>query len=127
MGHILIKPVPDRDEYVYWSTVVEAPIGYGNREEMLADFAEEWKRDHGDIPPQGWSAPEARLTRTDKYGSSSMEGFFRWDDTELIFEQRGMLARKDLYRAAVLLSEERDAEVWDMMTPFEDETEVRRG
>lgn len=126
MGHILIKPVPDRDEYVYWSTIVEAPIAFGSRAEVLADFTEEWIRDHGDIPPQGWGAPEARLARADKYGSSAMDGFFRWDETELIFEQRGLLARRDLYRAAGLLYEERDSEVWDMMTPFEDETEVRR-
>ncbi|MCW6008697.1 hypothetical protein K1W54_29745 [Micromonospora sp. CPCC 205371] len=127
MGHILIKPVPDRDEYVYWSTVVEAPIAFGSRVEMLAEFAEEWKRDHGDIPPQGWRSPEARLARADEYGSSAVDGFFRWDETTLIFEQRGLLARKDLYRAAELLHEEREAEVWDLLTPFEDEVEVRRG
>jgi hypothetical protein len=117
VGHILIKPVPDRDEYVYWSTIVEAPIGYGSRAEMLEDLA-------GEAPAD---APEIRIARADVYGSSALDGFFRWDDDSLIYEQRGLLARADLYRAAVLLGEEREAEVWDLLTPFEDETEVRRG
>jgi hypothetical protein len=128
MGHILIKPVPDRDEYVLWSTVVEAPLAWGDREEMLRELTVEWRRDHGaDVPPAGLTAPEKRLDRADKHGSSALDGLFRWDDDSLIYEQRGLLARVDLYRAAVLLGEDREAEVWDLLTPFEDETEVRRG
>jgi hypothetical protein len=128
MGQILIKPVRDRDEYVLWSTVVEAPIACGDREEMLAELLEEWHRDHRrDVPPAGLAAPERRLERADRYGSSALDGFFRWDDESLIYEQRGLLARKDLYYAALLACDERDSEVWDLLTPFEDETEVRRG
>ena len=128
MGHVVIKPVPGIDEYVYWSTVVEAPIAWGSRAEMLDDLTVEWRQDHGpDVPPAGLSAPEKRLERADEYGSSALDGFFRWDDGSLIYEQRGLLARVDLYRAAVLLGEEREADVWDLLTPFEGETEVRRG
>lgn len=129
MGHILIKPVPDRDEYVYWSTVVEAPIAFGDREEMLEELNDEWRRQYGSIAPQGDSAPLARLHRADTLGSSAAReyGYGHWDDESFIFEQRGLLARKDLYRAAELLYRERDAEVWDLLTPFEGETEVRRG
>jgi hypothetical protein len=117
MGHIVIKPRRDRDEYVYWSTVVEAPIGYGSRDEMLHALADDWPAD----------PPEVRLARTDKTGSSSKDVDYGWDDTELIYEQRGMLAREHLYRAAALLREGRESEVWDLLAPFEGETEVRRG
>lgn len=117
MGHILIKPSRDRDEYVYWSTIVEAPIGYGNRADILKVLA-------GDRPSDD---PEQRLERTDKFGSSAKDGFYRWDDASFIYEQRGHLLREHLYRAAELIDEGRESEVWDLMTPFEDETEVRRG
>jgi hypothetical protein len=128
MGHILIKPTRDRDEYVYWSTIVEAPIAWGDREEMLRELTAEWHRDHGhDVPPAGLTAPGKRLERADTYGSSSLDGFYRWDDDSLIYEQRGLLARVDLYRAATLLGNGRESEVWDLLTPFEDEVEVRRG
>lgn len=128
MGYIVIKPIAEHDEYVYWSTITETPIACGDREEMLAELTTEWHRDHGaDVPPTGLSAPEKRLERADERGSSALDGFFRWDDDTLIFEQRGLLARKDLYRAALLLCDDREAEVWDLLTPFEDGAGVRRG
>ena len=122
MGYIVIKPSPDRDEYVYWSTIVEAPIMWGDRAGMLAYLQEEH-----DNAPLVTSEPGPRLDRADRYGSSALDGTFRWDDQELIYEQRGYLARKDLYRACLLLGEDRESEVWDLMTPFEDEAGVRRG
>lgn len=119
MGHIIIKPSPDRDEYVYWSTVVEAPLAYGNRAEMLKHI----ERDDR----YGNDAPEVRMARTDRHGSSSLEGFYGWDDKEFIYEQRGLLPRSKLFEACRLLDEDREPDVWDLVAPFEDETEVRRG
>jgi hypothetical protein len=118
VGHILIKPVRDRDEYVYWSTIVEVPLWSGSRAEALVDLERESRDSAGGI--------EARLARADLYGSSALDGCCRWDDDALIYEQRGSLPRQHLFRAARLLAEGRDAEVWDLLVPFEDEAEVRR-
>ena len=43
MAHILLKPSADEDFYVYWSTVVDMPIGWGDNSTLRAmeDFAEE--------------------------------------------------------------------------------------
>lgn len=129
MGHILIKPFRDEDKYVYWSTMVEAPIGYGNREEMARLLAEEMRRSWTPSDP-----PEERLQRADVYGSSSIgygthppyvEGW--WDDQTYIYEQRGILHRSKLYEAAALCAVGLDSQVWDLLEPFEGETEVRRG
>lgn len=131
MGSIVIKPDPDRDEYVEWSTNVDAPVGYGTRTEMLAEL-DGAGLDSGPCPTCGsWvsshSLPAARLDRADKYGSSAHTAEGRWGDDEFIYEQRGYLPRRHLYQAARLLGVGRDSEVWDLLIPFEDETEVRRG
>lgn len=43
------------------------------------------------------------------------------------YEQRGVLPRRHLARACELLGEGRQSEVWDLLVPFEDGMEVRRG
>lgn len=131
MGHVVIKPVRDRDEYVEWSTIVEAPIAHGSWMEMFAAMGG-GVIEAGSCPHCGkWineqETPEARLSRAERHGSSALDGFYRWDDTELIYQQRGLLPREHLYRAAELLAAGRESEVWDLLAPFEDETEVRRG
>lgn len=121
MGNIIIKPARDRDEYVYWSTNVEAPIAYGDREGMAEILAEDFS---GRAPA---NLPEVRLLRTDERGSSALDipiGY--WGDDEFVYEQRGLLRRADLFRAAVLLAEGRESEVWDLLSPFEEGMEVRR-
>lgn len=118
MGHVLIKPVPSRDEYVYWSTIVEAPFACGDRAETLKELAAE--KDSAD-------PPGVRLARADATGTSAKDGYGRWGWDAFVYEQRGILARKDMYYATLLLCDGREAEMWDLLTPFEDETEVRRG
>lgn len=114
MPRFIIKVARDRDAYLEWSTVVEAPVAIGSR----AAFAAE----HGEV----------RLARTDRQGTSAMyydwlpptqqEG--GWDDAAgLIYMQRGYLRRDrfgDLYD---LLDADIDAEVPDdMLVPVEDGT-----
>lgn len=128
MGRLIIKPARDADESVEWSTIVEAPTTWGTRAQMLEYLTSQ--------PNHTAEKAAQRLDRADETGSSAAgptpyssapytEGW--WDDTELIFEQRGLLKRSDLWKACGLLGEKRDAEVWDLLTPFEDEPEVRRG
>jgi len=123
MPQVVIKPDRHRDEYVVWSTVVEAPVMYGCRRYMTR-----WLAAH-DREQTGSGRPLARLRRADRLGSSAFPewGDGHWGDDIQIYEQRGILNRRDFYRAAVLLAAGREPEVWDLLEPFEDETEVRRG
>lgn len=130
MPHIVIKAAPNQDAYVYWSTIVEAPIAYGDGGEMLEILTEEWQEQHPGMSTDSITDPAARLARADRTGTSAAGGyafFGAWDYGEFIYEQRGYLARQDVLRAAELLREDREAEVWDLLTPLEERTEVRRG
>lgn len=120
MGTIVIKPDRDRDFYVGWSTVTENPHWWGPRAEVTAYLAEQ-------ATPDRQSQPEARLARTDERGTSSYNGEGGWDDDGFIYEQRGWLPRRHLAEVCRLLEAENEPAVWDLLEPFDDETEVRRG
>lgn len=88
MGRIIIKASRDRDLYVDWSTIVEAPAFIGNRPEMLAYL----QRD----PLDPSNTPEMRLRRADSTGTSAAGDyawFGKWEDDGLIFQQRGTVPR----------------------------------
>lgn len=108
---IIVKAAPDRDLYIGWSNVVEAPTGMWTRAEALA-----------------YGFPRSRLDRADRTGTSSMvPGSGQWDDIGFVAEQRGWLRRDRIadYAQALFAGDENAA--WDLLEPFEDETEVRRG
>jgi hypothetical protein len=108
---LLIKAALDRDVYVGWSDVAEAPAGVWSRETALA-----------------YGFPRSRLDRADTNGSSAT-GEYRaghWDDSGFVAEQRGWLRRERLGEYAVeYLHGDRQA-AFDLLEPFEGETEVRR-
>lgn len=94
-SHIL-KVAPDRDLYVYWSTIVEAPVAYGDRawmrDYLIADAAHPYS-DKGN--------PDERLDRADRAGSSALwpsmtNPAYGWDDNGLIYQQQGWLPRHKL-------------------------------
>lgn len=80
MGHYVMKAVHptdgDRDLYVYWSTVVDAPFMWGTREEM-ADYVYEQitslrEDKHPELAAMKREEVEERwLARADELGSSS--------------------------------------------------------
>ncbi|NEA21598.1 hypothetical protein [Actinomadura bangladeshensis] len=93
----ILKPEPDRDLYIEWSTIVDAPVGHGTRAEWVADG----------IAP-------ARLDRADRTGTSAYRPLDvgAWDDAELMVAEplgrRRLLPRDHLidytlalYRGAV--------------------------
>jgi hypothetical protein len=129
MVNILIKPDPDRGEYVYWSDELERPIAHGNRAAMVRYITMEWEQRWPGRPQPAGHTAEDRAARADLRGSSATGGFRfgHWHDDEMILEQRGLLAREDLWAAAVFFAAGQDEKVWDMMTPLEEHTEVRRG
>jgi len=108
---IIVKAAPDRDLYIGWSNVVEAPTGMWTRAEALA-----------------YGFPRSRLDRADRTGTSSMvPGSGQWDDHGFIAEQRGWLRRDRIADYAQALAADNNEAAWDLLEPFDDETEVRRG
>jgi hypothetical protein len=107
---LLVKAAPGRDLYVGWSNIAEGPTGVWTRAEALA-----------------YGFPRSRLDRADANGSSDLShGDGHWDDTGFIAEQRGWLRRDRLGDYAVeYLRGDRQA-AFDVLEPFEGETEVRR-
>ena len=106
----VIKPDRDKDFYVGWSHVCEMPVWCGTRAEALED-----------------GCPPSRLRRADETGTSIRDGFgCAWHHGGLIAEQRGYLPRARIgdYAALYLLGQ-MDA-AFDLLEPFDGETEVRR-
>ncbi|MFC7276242.1 hypothetical protein ACFQS1_19795 [Paractinoplanes rhizophilus] len=119
MGRFVIKPDRDVDFYVGWSTIVESIIWWGPRAEVLAYLAEDAPAD----------PPEERLARADLNGSSAynykIDG--GWEDEGFTYEQRGWLPRSLLVAACEALERDDEPAVWDLLEPFEEGMEVRRG
>ena len=108
MPSFVVKPVRDRDEYVYWSTIVEAPLAWGDRTQMA-----EYLRDKGE------EGDGRRIDRADATGSSAFEGVFGWADDEVIYQQQGNVRRSDLWELCERLGSGRPVD--DLITPWEDD------
>jgi hypothetical protein len=107
----IIKPDRDKDFYVGWSHVCEMPAWCGTSAEAIAE-----------------GCPPSRLRRADENGTSMKDSFgCDWDDSGLIAEQRGYLPRARIGAYAVAWLDGRQDEAFDLLEPFEGETEVRRG
>lgn len=107
---LIVKAAPDRDLYIGWSNSCEMPAGTWTRTEALA-----------------YGFPRARLDRADQNGSSDLScGDGHWNDSGFVAEQRGWLKRDRLADYAELWLNDRQSEAFDLLEPFEGETEVRR-
>jgi len=134
MGRMVMKESPDVDFYVEWSSVVESWTFAGTRAEML-DYlrrdSDPWLRD--DAPHH----PEQRLRRADETGTTSLwvtraseesaafaaHGYPEdgsWEDAGEIYMQRGYCPRANIFALARRQGENPDAEVEDLLRPFED-------
>ena len=136
MPTIVIKEAPDVDYYVGWSSVVDAPVFTGTRNEVLARLRSESDPYLRDDAPHH---PERRLERADETGTTSLwvakaaeespefaahghaeEG--AWDDDSFIYHQEGTLTRANLFVLAHRLDEaEGDIDASDLLQPFEDD------
>lgn len=123
MAHRIIKPSPDDDFYVSWSTIVDAPLCWGTRDEVLKFELEVDERKEQFARPV-W---ETAFDRADDTGTSQPSGWDGWADKDktMIFEQRGLLAREGL--VAFLDTFDPTTGRFDLLylTPFEDVEEVR--
>jgi hypothetical protein len=133
MPTIVMKEAPDVDFYIGWSSVVEAPVWGGDRESTLTLLRQESDPYLRDDAPHH---PERRLERADETGTSAMwvttagmrdkypeEG--SWEDASTIYMQRGLVSRANMFVLTRRILEDDDADVTDLLTPFEDEAEVR--
>ena len=108
----VVKPDRGKDFYVVWDDRPEAPVWTGTRDEALAE-----------------GCPESRLRRAGETGTSALTvpAFYRWDALGFIAEQRGWLPRANLAAYVTAYLEDRKDDARDLLKPFDDETEVRRG
>ncbi len=89
MPSFILKPEPDDEKYVVWSSIVDAPTAYGTPEELNRIYFHEMTQE--------------RFDRADATGTSLKTGEFGWDLPEdvLIVGEVGsmgffMLQRKNL-------------------------------
>lgn len=114
MPRFIMKVAPDRDAYIEWSTVVDAPVSIGTRAAYAAEHGEE------------------RLARTDTQGTSAAysdklpptEQDGGWDDWGQIYMQRGKLRRARFGDVFDLLAADINAEIpGEWLEPFADDRE----
>jgi hypothetical protein len=128
MPQFIYKEAPDIDYYVAWSSIVEAPGFTGTRAEMLAHLQRDTDPYLRDDAPHH---PERRLERVDETGTSSrwvesegMRDRFAeegsWEDDSYIYMQRGVLTRAKMFELCHRLDADPDADVSDLLKPFED-------
>lgn len=113
MPRFIIRPEPDRDLYVEWWTVVDAPVGHGTRAE--------WKAEG--IAP-------AHLDRADRTGTSAYPPLDdgAWDDEALMVAEplggQRLLPRDHLVAYTLALYAGRVAAAYGMTRPADDEQEI---
>lgn len=121
MPSYVIKTDREHERYVYWSTVVEAPLAWGNRADMLAKLSEESDPYLRDDAPHH---PNNRMARADEFGTSCHDlgdglRFYSWDEDSLIYQQEGVVQRGDLWELCQRLKH--GEPVADLLKPFDDE------
>lgn len=76
MGQAVVKTTRDRDMYIVWSSIVDAPVYVGDRAAMVQYVQQEWRLDA--------DRAEAALVRADTEGTSDRAiKFGHWDDDYL--------------------------------------------
>src|SRR2546421_449164 len=84
VGQAVVKAAKDRDLYLIWSSIVDNAIWVGTRAELLDYLWREHRMAHPDCTPNAGSAPEDRVARADRTGSSMIApAVYGWDDEAL--------------------------------------------
>lgn len=130
MGHQIIKADKRVNLYLDWSSVVDAPVFVGDREQMLDHLTHDY-RPGTDRFEYEVTQVNKRLDRADEYGTSEYQPFgYVWGDPGLVYKQYGFLKRTDFLTAALLwkyLSEEgAEAVILKLLEPFEDDEDEDR-
>jgi hypothetical protein len=123
MPSYIVKPDPDVDLYVRWSTIVDNVTALGTR----AQFDHGYKKDLLNGIDSDWK-PE-RFERADQTGTSAFDGDYGWNDRWIMVhnlsvrEDRhsGMLSRENFLKYCTLIYEGKQLEAENLVEPFEDE------
>jgi hypothetical protein len=87
MGQFITKASPSEDWYCVWSTVVDAPVEYGTKAELIS------RRHIEDLSPE-------RFERADRTGTSAKDcDWYGWDDHVWMVRECGLPEARDLLRA----------------------------
>lgn len=120
MPTIIVKPDRDVDFYLGWSSVVDAPVWFGSRAEVLEDDGTRSLGLWENVPGETIT----RLDRADEFGTSALYGDPRdggWEDTGFVFMNCGWLPRERLRTLADRLMLDENDPCTDLLDPFEDE------
>ena len=111
MPREIVKVAPDEDFYVEWSSIVEAPTAFGDREGMQAHLASTDALGDG-----------KRIDRADATGSSAIGGWgWTWEHETTIYQQQGNLPRRNLRALCARLAKDEHADCKDLLLPFDDD------
>ena len=116
MPTFIIKPTPDSEVYVEWSTIVDAPISMGTRQGYLGT-----KRHDGSYYTNELF-DQADVTGTSlKWFGGGPNEMGGWDDPSLIYLHKGSLPRERVLEATarLILDEKEIPDEW--LIPFEDD------
>lgn len=115
---IIIKISPERDAYLIWSNMVEAPVFAGTRDELVDHLTTGWRE-------QAKQAVLDRLARADAKGSSALypsqlDPDGGWNDKDgFIYKQEGWLPRSRLEQVYDRLIDG-NFDMADLLDPFDD-------
>lgn len=106
MPHEIIKPSPDEDFYIDWSSITEAPCYWGTREHMAREVE----------PGDG-----KRFDRADQNGSSAMHSAGTFWGRDEIFMQQGIVPRANMRALCERIEAaggDSSIDVSDLLTPL---------
>jgi hypothetical protein len=127
MGYEIYKEAPDVDYYIVWSSEIDEPVFGGPREELIPYLFDLDDRKPDRIHDFDMSHPENRAKRADEYGTSAMWGNPRyggWDSDGMTYrgdQGWGGVKRPDLFVLTRRLGEDENADVSDLVEPFDDD------
>lgn len=123
---LIVKPEPDRDLYVEWSMVIDAPVDSFSRAALVGHLIETVRRHIG---PEFEPYTDLHryvadvVARIDRTGSSSLRpGMGQWEDTGFVvrnMDPEGWLPRDRLTAFIVRLAANEPHD--DLLEPFEDD------
>lgn len=134
MGYEIYKEAPDVDYYIVWCSQTDGPVFGGNRAELIPYLFELDDRKPERIHEFESSHPENRAKRADETGTSAMwraPGYplnGSWEDTGTTYRDehiQGGITRRNMFVLVHRLDENENADLTDLVEPFEDEAEVR--
>jgi hypothetical protein len=117
VGRILMKESPDVDYYVGWSSIVDAPVFTGNREEALEYLRANHRRKYS---PDDRDSPENLLKLVDETGTSQRFKFptagcpsGAWEHDGFVYEGRAWITRANVFVACHRMDD--DAAIDDLL------------